>query len=184
MYNTAELFDLSHTLAGAYLAGWKYPWQALKGIKGAGWVIRVMDTKIVIVGTTPFLTRAALSYFYDKCLVVDKTDVATLTLSKKIILSGLDMISLSGEDGEGYTVVYGDDVDDQDGTPAERERSPWSVGGTGPKQYITEQLVLLKDSSGALVYGFYSSCKRVWKGSFWCRKNCLKRQTKGRLVYW
>lgn len=35
----------------------------------------------------------------------------------------------------------------------------WSVGGTGPKQYITEQLVLLKDPSGELVYGFYSSCK-------------------------
>ena len=33
MVKTAELYDLSHTLAGDYLAGFEYPWQALKGIK-------------------------------------------------------------------------------------------------------------------------------------------------------
>ena len=33
MMKTAELYDLSHTLAGDYLAGFEYPWQALKGIK-------------------------------------------------------------------------------------------------------------------------------------------------------
>ncbi len=30
---TADLLDLSHTLAGTYLAGFEYPWQALDGIK-------------------------------------------------------------------------------------------------------------------------------------------------------
>lgn len=30
---TEQLLDLSHTLAGAYLAGFQYPWQALDGIK-------------------------------------------------------------------------------------------------------------------------------------------------------
>ena len=30
---TTELYDLTHTAAGAYLAGFEYPWQALKGIK-------------------------------------------------------------------------------------------------------------------------------------------------------
>ncbi len=30
---TKELLDLSHTMAGAYLASFKYPWQALNGIK-------------------------------------------------------------------------------------------------------------------------------------------------------
>ncbi len=29
---TAELFDLSHTLAGEYLAAYVYPWEALRGI--------------------------------------------------------------------------------------------------------------------------------------------------------
>jgi len=30
---TADLYDLKHTLAGDYLAGFEYPWQALKGIR-------------------------------------------------------------------------------------------------------------------------------------------------------
>jgi len=30
---TKELLDLTHTLAGEYLAGYEYPWQALDGIK-------------------------------------------------------------------------------------------------------------------------------------------------------
>ena len=34
MLTTQQLYDLSHSLAGRYLAGFEYPWQALKGIKG------------------------------------------------------------------------------------------------------------------------------------------------------
>ena len=33
MYNTCELYDCSHSLAGEYLSGFDYPWQALKGIQ-------------------------------------------------------------------------------------------------------------------------------------------------------
>ena len=33
MLKIKELFDLNHTLAADYLAGYEYPWQALKGIK-------------------------------------------------------------------------------------------------------------------------------------------------------
>ena len=33
MYKTLDLFDLSHSAAGAYLSGFAYPWQALGGIK-------------------------------------------------------------------------------------------------------------------------------------------------------
>ena len=33
MLKTKQLFDLNHTLAGTYLAGFDYPWQALNGIK-------------------------------------------------------------------------------------------------------------------------------------------------------
>ena len=33
MYHVTDLFDLSHSLAGQYLSGFDYPWQALKGIK-------------------------------------------------------------------------------------------------------------------------------------------------------
>ena len=33
MVKIQDLYDLSHTLAGDYLAGFTYPWEALKGIK-------------------------------------------------------------------------------------------------------------------------------------------------------
>lgn len=33
MYTVKELYDLSHSMAGAYLDGFAYPWEALKGIK-------------------------------------------------------------------------------------------------------------------------------------------------------
>ncbi len=33
MYKTIELYDLSHSMAGSYLSGFAYPWQALSGIK-------------------------------------------------------------------------------------------------------------------------------------------------------
>ena len=33
MIKTVDLYDLTHTLAGEYLARFEYPWQALKGIK-------------------------------------------------------------------------------------------------------------------------------------------------------
>ena len=33
MLKTCDLYDLTHTLAAEYLAGYEYPWQALKGIK-------------------------------------------------------------------------------------------------------------------------------------------------------
>ena len=33
MYKTCDLFNLSHSLAGNYLSGFEYPWQALSGIK-------------------------------------------------------------------------------------------------------------------------------------------------------
>ena len=33
MMKTKELYDLDHTMAGAYLAEYEYPWQALAGIK-------------------------------------------------------------------------------------------------------------------------------------------------------
>ena len=33
MYTIPSLFDLSHTLAASYLEGFRYPWEALKGIQ-------------------------------------------------------------------------------------------------------------------------------------------------------
>ena len=33
MLKTIDLYDMTHTLAGSYLSGFEYPWQALKGIR-------------------------------------------------------------------------------------------------------------------------------------------------------
>ena len=33
MYTVNDLYDLSHSIAGSYLAGFRYPWEALDGIK-------------------------------------------------------------------------------------------------------------------------------------------------------
>ena len=33
MLKTADLYDFSHSIAGSYLSGFDYPWQALSGIK-------------------------------------------------------------------------------------------------------------------------------------------------------
>lgn len=33
MLKTSDLYDLSHSIAGEYLAGYEYPWEALAGIK-------------------------------------------------------------------------------------------------------------------------------------------------------
>ena len=33
MYKTCDLFDITHSMAGSYLSGFEYPWQALSGIK-------------------------------------------------------------------------------------------------------------------------------------------------------
>ena len=33
MLKTSQLFDLNHSLAGSYLSGFEYPWQALGGLK-------------------------------------------------------------------------------------------------------------------------------------------------------
>ena len=34
MYTVSQMYDLSHSIAGKWLSGYEYPWQALKGIKG------------------------------------------------------------------------------------------------------------------------------------------------------
>ena len=33
MLKTCDLYDMSHSIAGEYLSGFDYPWEALKGIR-------------------------------------------------------------------------------------------------------------------------------------------------------
>lgn len=88
--------------------------KALKSVKDHGWVIRVFDNKIVIAGTTPFLTRAALSYFADNFVNDDCVKGTTITLNQNVKLSGIETASVLDGESSRYVLVYDDRVDGVD----------------------------------------------------------------------
>lgn len=97
--------------------------KVLKSLGDCGWGIRVFDNKIVIVGTSSFMTRAALAYFAQNYLAGATTVNKTLTVNEKVSLAKVGTIELLAEvedgNGELYTdspfkVVYSDSVDDVD----------------------------------------------------------------------
>ena len=86
--------------------------KALKDVGSFGWTIRVFDTKIVIVGTTPFLTRVALSWFIDAYLNANCVSGTTITVNQKVVSANMEEVSLVDADGAGqYAIVYDDSVD-------------------------------------------------------------------------
>ena len=86
--------------------------QALDQIKGSGWIICVINTKIVIVGTTPMLTKLALSHF--AATYVNNTAIqgTTLTIDRETKVSDAATVSMSAKTVSQYALVYGDTVDD------------------------------------------------------------------------
>ncbi len=112
--------------------------KVLKSLGDCGWGIRVFDNKIVIVGTTSFMTRAALSYFVQNYLTGKTAVSSTLSVNQKVSLAKVDTIELLGEiedgNGELYTdsmfkVVYSDTVDDVDQSGSFGGRDPEPEGG-------------------------------------------------------
>ena len=80
MLKTCDLFDLTHSLAGNYLSGFDYPWQALKGIRDLILALgpqlgdeytEVMPT--VWVHNTA--TVAPTAYLGAPCIIGPKTEV-------------------------------------------------------------------------------------------------------------
>ena len=88
--------------------------KTLKSIKDHGWAIRVFKNKIVIVGTTPFLTRAALSYFAENFVNKDGIKGSSITLNESVKLSGIETTALLDGEESRYVLVYDDRVDDVD----------------------------------------------------------------------
>ena len=80
MITTNALFDLDHTLAGAYLAAFPYPWQALKGISafivelgeslGSGY--REISPQVWVHETA---TIAPTAYLGAPCIIGANTEV-------------------------------------------------------------------------------------------------------------
>ena len=88
--------------------------KALKAVKDNGWVIRVFDNKIVIAGTNSFMTRAALSYFSENYVNEGDVKGTSITLNEKVVLSGVETVSVLDGDTAKYVIVYDDRIDDKD----------------------------------------------------------------------
>lgn len=84
--------------------------KALEKIKGDGYIITVTDNKIVIAGTTGFLTSQAVEYFFENCIPAEKTG-GSITVPKQVLLSNVPMLALTGADGTDYSVVYSNELD-------------------------------------------------------------------------
>ena len=80
MYTMEELFDLTHTRAGSYLAGFTYPWEALAGI---GELIRQLGPELgeEFTETAPevwvhkMATVAPTAYLGAPCIIGAGTEV-------------------------------------------------------------------------------------------------------------
>ena len=80
MLKTMDLFDLEHTLAGEYLAGYTYPWEALAGIKnlilelgaGLGEDYQLIGENVWAHKTAKIAPTASIS---GPCIIGAETDV-------------------------------------------------------------------------------------------------------------
>ena len=86
MITTKELYDLDHTMAGAYLAKYEYPFQALAGIKE---LIQELGAKLGEdyyrnhpggLGTQGQLKIAPTAYLGAPCIIGAGTEVRPLRL--------------------------------------------------------------------------------------------------------
>ena len=80
MLNTRDLYDLSHSLAGSYLSGFDYPWQALAGIKSLILTLgpQLGDEYIEVspsVWVHNTATVAPRAYLGAPCIIGPKTEV-------------------------------------------------------------------------------------------------------------
>ncbi len=90
--------------------------EAMSEIDGHGWVIRAFNGKLIIAGTTDFLTRNALDYFVANYAVKEQFEGKSITMNEKVLCSGVEMTALV-ENGAGcYEIVYTDGIDDQKGS--------------------------------------------------------------------
>ncbi len=105
--------------------------KALKKIKGDGYIITVTDNKLVIAGTTAFLTSQAVEYFFEHCLPAEKTG-GTITVPKQVLLGGVSMVEVTTGDSANYSVVYSSELDAETGSaegkdPQTTKNNPESV---------------------------------------------------------
>ncbi|MBQ8356679.1 MAG: MBL fold metallo-hydrolase [Clostridia bacterium] len=104
---------------------------AKQEIKGAGCIVRVTDDKIVICGTTNYLTQLGLKHFTEQWLTGATGTVITLPVCT--VCQELTMLSLADDELCNYALVYDNDLDDDGGNcpephgPGNREQNPDQV---------------------------------------------------------
>lgn len=81
---------------------------ALEQIEGEGFVIRVTDNKIVILGTSNLFTLTAMNYFAEKYL--EAASGATLSVNETALATEVGTLELASSDEAGYTYVYKDGI--------------------------------------------------------------------------
>lgn len=92
--------------------------ETLTAIKDNGWAIRMYPetNKIIITGTTDFLTTVAMDYFLNHYVTADALNGTQVSVHEKITANKVAMLNLV-EDGQGtFSIVYGSDIDDQKGS--------------------------------------------------------------------
>ncbi len=92
--------------------------KALKGIKGHGWTIRVIDDNIVIVGTTQLFTNMAIDFFIENYLQVDassKEKNPVISVNKKVLLQKVPTVDVINDGTYNYSLVYSQELDDEPG---------------------------------------------------------------------
>ena len=81
MYTISSLFDLTHTMAAGYLAGFTYPWDALKGIKDLILTLGPTLDKAEYTEVSPNVwvhktaTVAPTAYLGSPCIIGANTEV-------------------------------------------------------------------------------------------------------------
>ena len=121
--------------------------KALKGIKGHGWTIRVIDDNIVIAGTTQLFTNMAIDYFIEHYLSFDapaKDKNPAISLNKKVVLERVPTVDVIGGDGAyQYSLVYSQELDAE---PGWQHVIPGNHSGGASKDDIDFPVALAKET--------------------------------------
>jgi len=80
---------------------------ALAEIEGDGFIIRVTDNKVVLVGTSNLFTMMAVNYFIERFLQRDAQS-AVIPIDKEAIANEVGTLTLASPEGAEYTYVYQD----------------------------------------------------------------------------
>ena len=89
--------------------------KALEGIKGHGWVIRVIDDNIVIAGTTQLFTNMAIEYFTEHYIDALSDRTAVLEINKKVLLQKTPTVDIVSDGEYHYAFIYSQELDAEPG---------------------------------------------------------------------